>query len=308
MEQHGSESYYILGEGLLTESVGGRERALAASVEAAVPPFRFSRLGPKGDSVPDATLERAADAMTNVDRRRESRIPAGYTYLGQFVDHDLTFDRTKVALGDRVRPAELVQARSPSLDLDSLYGAGPQDPVSDRFYEDAFHLKMGRTVAAGPDRARDGFDLPRRTSGSAGARRKAVIPDPRNDENLAVAQTHLAFIRFHNRVVDTLPSSVPQAQRFIRARELVVKHYQWMLRHDYLPRICDGRVVRDVFTNGRKVFEVGATPTDVPTMPIEFSVAAFRLGHSMVRDEYNWNKRFDFGERHARFSLHVLWR
>ena len=53
MEQHGSESYYILGEGLLTESVGGRERALAAAVEAAVPPFRFSRLGPKGDSVPD---------------------------------------------------------------------------------------------------------------------------------------------------------------------------------------------------------------------------------------------------------------
>jgi hypothetical protein len=88
---------------------------------------------------------------------------------------------------------------------------------------------------------------------------------------------------------------VPQAQRFVRAREIVVKHYQWLLRHDYLPRICDGRVVRDVFQNGRKAFEVGASPTAVPTMPIEFSVAAFRLGHSMVRDEYNWNRRFDFG-------------
>ena len=296
MERHGSESYYILGEGLVTESVGGRARTLAASVEAAVPPFRFTRLGPKSDPVPDATLERAAAAMTTVDRRRESRIPAGYTYVGQFVDHDLTFDRTKVALGDRVRPAELVQARSPSLDLDSLYGAGPQDPVSDKFYEDAFHLKMGRTIAVGPDEAKDGFDLPRRTSGSAENRRTALIPDSRNDENLAVAQTHLAFIRFHNRVVDTLPGSVPQAQRFVRARELVVKHYQWMLRHDYLPRICDGSVVTDVFRNGRKAFEVGATPTDVPTMPVEFSVAAFRLGHSMVRDEYSWNRRFDFGE------------
>jgi Animal haem peroxidase len=291
-ERHGSESYYVLGEGLLAESVGGRRRALAA----AAAPFRFTRLGPKGDPLPDATLERVAGAMTSVDRRRDARIPAGFTYLGQFVDHDLTFDKTTVMLGERVTPAQLVQARSPSLDLDSLYGAGPQDPESAKFYEDDFHLKMGRTVAIGPDEAKQGFDLPRRTSGTAKQRRTAVIPDPRNDENLAVAQTHLAFIRFHNRAVDTLPASVPDSQKFVRAREAVVKHYQWMLRTDYLPRICDAAVVRDVFKNDRKVFEVGAAPTDVPTMPIEFSVAAFRLGHSMVRDEYSWNRRFDFGE------------
>jgi Animal haem peroxidase len=295
MERHGSESYFVLGEGLLAESEGGRPRALAAEVEAAAPPFRFTRLGPKGARLSDSVLERAAGAMTGRDTRRESRIPAGFTYLGQFVDHDLTFDKTAVTLGERVTPAQLIQARSPSLDLDSLYGAGPQDPISARFYEDDTHLKMGRTDAIGEDQARQGFDLPRGTSGTAAQRRQAVIPDPRNDENLAVAQTHLALIRFHNRVVNTLPSSVPLAQRFVRAREIVVKHYQWMLRTDYLPRVCDGTVVRDVFRNGRKAFEVGAAPTDVPTMPIEFSVAAFRLGHSMVRDEYNWNRRFDFG-------------
>ena len=294
MEHHGSESYYILGEGLLGESDGGRERVLAAAVEAAAPPFRFTRLGPKGPPLSDSTLERVADAMTASDSRRESRIPAGYTYLGQFVDHDLTFDETTVMLGERITPAQLVQARSPSLDLDSLYGAGPQDPDSAKFYDD-IRLKMGRTDAVGGDRARQGFDLPRRSSGTAAERRQAVIPDRRNDENLAVASTHLALMRFHNRVVDRLASSVPQAQRFVRARERVVKHYQWLLRHDYLPRICDPAVVRDVFTNNRKVFEVGAAPTDVPTMPIEFSVAAFRLGHSMVRDEYSWNRRFDFG-------------
>jgi hypothetical protein len=122
-----------------------------------------------------------------------------------------------------------------------------------------------------------------------------VIPDPRNDENLAVAQTHLALIRFHNRVVDTLPSSTPAAQRFATARELVVKHYQWMIRTDFLPRICAKAVIDDVFTNGRKAFAVNAIPTDVPTMPIEFSVAAFRLGHSMIRAAYNWNRRFDAG-------------
>ena len=69
-----------------------------------------------------------------------------------------------------------------------------------------------------------------------------------------------------------------------------------MIRSDYLPRICQPGVVNDVFNNGRKAFEVGATPTDVPTMPIEFSVAAFRLGHSMVRPHYNWNKNFPSGQ------------
>lgn len=295
MEHHGSESYFVLGEGLLGESAGGRDRTLGAAVEAAAPPFRFSRLGPKGKQLPDRVLERLAQAMTAGAGGRAGRISAGYTYLGQFVDHDLTFDKTKVTLGERVTPAQLLQGRSPSLDLDSLYGAGPQDPVSAPFYEDDVHLKMGRTHAIGEDAARQGFDLPRGRGSTAKARRRAVIPDPRNDENLAVAQTHLALVRFHNRVVDTLPGTVPPAQRFAQARELVVKHYQWMLRHDYLPRICARGVVGDVFRNGRKVFEVGATPTDVPTMPIEFSVAAFRLGHSMVRTDYSWNRRFDFG-------------
>lgn len=294
MDRHGSESYFVLDEGLLAETVGGRERALAASVEAAAPPFRFRRLGPRGDQLGDPALRRLANAMTD-GGRRAGRIPAGYTYLGQFVDHDLTFDKTTVMLGERVTPAQLVQARSPSLDLDSLYGAGPQDPASARFYADDVHLNTGRTDAIGEDEAREGYDLPRRGTGRAAARRRALIPDPRNDENLAVAQTHLAFIRFHNRVVDALPASVPAAQRFTRARELVVKHYQWMLRRDYLPRICARAVVNDVFTNGRKTFEAGAPPTDVPTMPIEFSVAAFRLGHSMVREDYSWNRRFDFG-------------
>ena len=88
---------------------------------------------------------------------------------------------------------------------------------------------------------------------------------------------------------------MPVGQRFDKAREIVVKHYQWMLRTDYLPRICAPAVVNNVFRQGRKAFEVGVPPTQVPTMPIEFSVAAFRLGHSMIRSAYNWNKFFDSG-------------
>jgi Animal haem peroxidase len=297
VERHGSESYFVLGEGLLAESAGGREQTLAADTAAVVPPFRFSRMGPKGTNrqLSEAIRRKVGNAMAR-GGGRASRIPAGFTYLGQFIDHDLTFDKTSVMLGVNVSPTHLLQARSPSLDLDSLYGAGPQDPGSARFYEaDGLHLKMGRTTAVGPDAAKDGFDLPRGAGGTVAARRRAIIPDHRNEENLAVAQTHLAFVRFHNRVVDTLPASVPPAQRFDTARDIVTRHYQWMMRTDYLPRICARAVVNDVFRNGRKAFEVGVAPTDVPTMPIEFSVAAFRLGHAMVRQAYNWNRRFDFG-------------
>ena len=206
-----------------------------AAAAASTPKFRFSRVGPKGKPNTKAVRKAVAKAMT-AGGGGDSGIPAGYTYLGQFIDHDLTFDRTDVALGTDITPAEMKQARSPALDLDSLYGAGPANEGSKRFYrDDGRHLRMGRTeaVGSGPLRAHEGFDLPR-----SDARKHATIPDPRNDENLAVAQTHLAFARFHNRVVGTL-GSVPAADRFKEARRLVVKHYQWMIRHDYLPRICE---------------------------------------------------------------------
>ena len=295
MERHGAESYYVIGEGLLGESGEGRVRTLEATGAATTPPFRFSRMGPHGIDVQLGEPNRRKIGAAMIGPSTQSQVPAGFTYLGQFIDHDLTFDQTQVTFGTHVTPAQLLQARSPSLDLDSLYGAGPGDPDSAKFYSDGIHLKVGDTDATG-DPALPTFDLPRAGTGSsAAARRKALIPDKRNDENLAIAQTHLAFIKFHNRVVDSLPAALPDTQKFAQARELVVKHYQWMIRTDYLPRICKRRPIDDVFRNGRKAFEVNATPTDVPTMPIEFSVAAFRLGHSMIREAYNWNKNFDGG-------------
>jgi hypothetical protein len=297
MARHGYESNYVIGEGLLGESVGGRDRLLARTVETTTPPFRFSRLGPSGrdHQLGGPNLTRIGNAMA-IGGGGASQIPAGFTYLGQFIDHDLTFDKTNVMLGERVSPADLLQGRSPSLDLDSLYGAGPTDPVSEKFYEgDGIHLRMGRTVAAEGISGKDDFDLPRGAGTTVARKRKAIIPDPRNDENLAVAQTHLALIRFHNRVVDTLPATLAPSKRFNRARRIVTRHYQWMIRTDFLPRICAPGVVNDVFTNGRKAFEVGVSPIDVPTMPIEFSVATYRLGHSMIRRAYNWNRIFDDG-------------
>jgi hypothetical protein len=315
--RHGSETFFIQGEGLVNTALGGRsgtapdpiehpDAAAAAAAEVAPatdPPFRFSRVGPRGRELPRALARKLANGMVTFDAQPEGDVPAGYTYLGQFIDHDLTMDVTDVRLGEDISAADLLQARSPSLDLDSLYGAGPSDPESAKFYEaDGLHLKTGDTIRVGPDREKVGHDLPRVGTGGAANRRRALIPDKRNDENLIVAQTHLAMIHFHNRVLDKLPASTPAAQRFRRARKQVTLHYQWLIRHDFLPRIVQNRVLEDVFANGRKLVEPTASPTSVPTMPIEFSVAGFRLGHSMVRTAYDWNRRFP-GEAGSLFYM-----
>src|SRR3954447_13786792 len=298
--RHGRERFFVVGEGWVPEPDEGEAWESASSLAAAASSpgaFRFSRLGPRatGHQLDEAARKALGTAMA-AGGGAASQIPAGFTYFGQFLDHDLTFDKTQVAFGANVPPGTMLEGRSPALDLDSLYGAGPSDPVSSKFYAaDGLHLKMGTTVAAAGIPAKAGFDLPRGAGTTAAQKRRAIIPEPRNDENLAVASTHLAMIRFHNRVVDTLPSSVPAAQRFDKAREIVTKHYQWAIRTDYLTRICHAGTVADVFDHHRKIFEVGAAPTQMPTMPIEFSVAAFRLGHSMVRPFYSWNSVFDDG-------------
>lgn len=321
MKRHMRDNYYVVGEGILTHDYKGQPISQRPSTTAALRKFRFSRLGPEGVLTPDALRAKLAEAMTAPGQQPDSAnpsIPAGFTYLGQFVDHDLTMDKTATTLGDQVTVEELIQGRSPALDLDALYGRGPDKPQDRRFYaDDGVKLKVGKTapvpIDASTNRELVGFDLPRVGFGSTkAARRMANIPDPRNDENLAVAQTHLAFIRFHNRVVDVLAGGgIPSAVLFEAARTQVVKHYQWMLRTDMLPRLVDPTIIDDVFTNGRKFFEVPPQydpddpytyvrpgdkyiqPGDTPTMPIEFSVAAYRLGHAMVRGEYQWNRIFN---------------
>jgi hypothetical protein len=293
MAKHGRESFFVVGEGLLTpktdiDSTALNEGATTLLSEAdELRQFRFSRIGQPGAPLSTQLAAELAETMTGNAPDQDSVIPAGYTYLGQFVDHDLTMDKTVTVLGSDLTVDELIQGRSPSLDLDSLYGRGPAEQPE--LFSDGIHLKVGRTAVAGDLPELDGFDLPRDPSAPS-----AVIADPRNDENLAVAQTHCAFIRFHNRVVDTLASG-PESTMFARARATVARHYQWMLRTDYLPRIVDPGIVEDVFTNGRKLFETSPPAGNAPTMPIEFSVAAFRLGHSMVRPAYDWNRIFDNG-------------
>ncbi|CAM5573401.1 hypothetical protein SALBM311S_03355 [Streptomyces alboniger] len=311
-KRHVRTSYFVVGEGILADSgEEGPAQPSTASTVAALRKFQFSRLGQRAkptELLDRPAREELAQAMTRAGSQPDSNnpaVPAGFTYLGQFVDHDLTLDATAVRLEDEVTVRELLQGRSPALDLDSLYGLGPDHRFDRRFYEDdGLRLRTGTTQGL-PDPGGDhlvglplgGFDLPRVGQGSRiSERRRPLIPDGRNDENLVVAQIHSAFIRFHNRVVaDLVGKGVSSAVLFETARETVVKHYQWMLRHDFLPRIVDPGVVDEVFTKGRRFFEPALGEHERPTMPVEFSVAAYRLGHSMVRGAYNWNRIFDKG-------------
>ena len=156
--------------------------------------------------------------------------------------------------------------------------------------------------------AKVGHDLPRvGTGASKKAKRKALIPDPRNDENLIVAQTHLAMIHFHNRVVDRQPTPRPRGPAVQPGPQE---------GHPALPVADPARLPAADLQPGRARRRVHQRPEarrarrrprrDVPTMPVEFSVAAFRLGHSMVRPTYNWNRIFPDGGRHPRLHVRVL--
>jgi len=299
-ERHNRPTYYIANRGELRgETRRGATRAEQAGA------FRFSEMvarqaGPNSDALLTALAER----MTATIPEQDGDIPAGYTYLGQFIDHDLTRDVTKTPLGTPTTAAALEQGRSPALDLDSLYGRGPEDPGSAHLYAAdgaSFRLGASKGLPALPlplpttaFQDLDGFDLPRQGAAAAVPEeaRRAVIADPRNDENLAVAQIHLSFLRFHNAMVQTLVErGVPGNQIFERARRRTVLHYQWMIRHDFLPRLVEPGILDDVFSHGRRIFEPASEGP--ATMPIEFSVAAYRLGHSMIREVYDWNAIFN---------------
>jgi hypothetical protein len=307
--KHGRTQFFIEGEGLVDDAMPSPRlrglvpaAAVAAAAAAAVDTsraFRFCRLFPDLDHFTPADDGLIALGQALVDPfapgSGDSEIPAGFTYLGQFVDHDITFDRTEGIPAGSLDPAEIEQGRSPALELDSLYGRGPEK--SSELYEaDKAHFRVGTTTGRPLFGVTDTFpnDLPRRPASDPTNPKQAIIGDPRNDENLIVAQTHLAFLKFHNKVVDQLAASGTAAgSLFAAARHIVVQHYQSIVLHDFVPRLVDPAVLEDVLENGRTVFFPEGAPTGTYLcMPVEFSVAAYRLGHSMIRGAYQWNKVF----------------
>jgi nucleoid-associated protein YgaU len=224
-------------------------------------------------------------------------VPAIYTYFGQFVDHDITFETSSFQTADLLAPGlaplpvarirdELKNLRTASLELDSLYGPpAPRDPANHAklLVGKVTRLNGTQVPLKRPPGKGDDNDLPRDPRNADPLRdRAARIGDPRNDENLIVAQLHLAFLKAHNRLVD-------QGRSFEEARRLVRQHYQHIVLHDFLKRVADPAIVDRVIARNR-FYDALAEPF---FLPLEFTVAGFRFGHTMVRDTYDFNLNFN---------------
>ncbi len=232
----------------------------------------------------DDELNQLAKFMTDEPKR----IPAGYTYLGQFIDHDISLDSATVARippWNEISVANISNKRTPFFNLETLYGLGCIKAELLQEKSKSF-LRLGETING--DFVEKDFpipnDLPRMKNSPT-----AQIVDERNDENLAVAQTQVAFIKFHNAVVNHLGGEDTTA-RFEEARKIVTLHYQWIILKDFLPKIIKQSVLNQVLSEGNRFY---FPERDSAFMPLEFSVAAYRAGHSLVRNSYNWNRLFN---------------
>jgi hypothetical protein len=272
-------------QGPATDLMEGRFTRLFDSKEAA--PARFE----------EADLVALAGAMTaplddpptpedQVDAEENPAIQSAYTYLGQFIDHDLTFDPTSHLREFVTDVKDLVDFRTPRFDLDNVYGRGPDDQPY-LFQSDGIHLQLGRPLSGNPNDV-GATDLARGPNG------RALIGDPRNDENRIVAQLQATMLRFHNRVADSMPDA-----SFAEVRQQVRWHYQWVVVNDFLPTIINHATVTSVFPHLASSKSIGKDGPrlriadfahGLKLMPVEFSVAAYRFGHSMIRPIYRLNE------------------
>jgi hypothetical protein len=196
-------------------------------------------------------------------------IPAGYVYLGQFIDHDMTLDTTPLTLQQQ-DPKGMTNFDTPRFDLGNVYGKGPSG--SPELYDPA---RPGYFLLNDHDGVRD---LPRDDLGAA------FLGDARDDENLIIGQLQAVFLRLHNKLRD-------EGKTFQQAQQLVRWHYQWLIVNDFLARIVGRDVVgRLIRRTPRKIDFLGTfyKPRNPkrPYMPVEYAGAAYRFGHSMIRAEY----------------------
>jgi hypothetical protein len=213
---------------------------------------------------------------------------AGVTFFGQFLDHDITLDPRSPLL-ERSNPKKTTNFRTAAFDLDSVYGDGPTG--SPELYDvTSGDIKFRVEPIPGSEQvSRKGairFDLPRDPNNNA------ILGDSRNDEHVILAQFHLAMLRFHNAVIDHLrkdPTLADQSPEriFKMAQRQVRWHYQWIILHEFLPLTIGQERVDEILNKGLRFYEVDRRKD--PSIPIEFSVAAYRFGHSQIRPSYRLN-------------------
>ena len=261
----------------------------------ALPPAEFG----VDDTSTLAALHALAQKMVGPDDEakdgadpEESGIPALYTYLGQFVDHDLTFDPAS-SLQQQNDIDGLTDFRTPRFDLDNIYGRGPEDQPYLYDLSRTPKFLLGSPLTGGTPATPPATDLPRNGGNLPPTLpARAIIGDPRNDENVIISQLQGLFFRFHNRFVDDHPGmSFKAVQRQVRF------HYQWMLVNDFLPTLISRKVLERVFPHLKKGESIADElprlqfyhAKDTAYMPLEFSAAAYRFGHSMVCSGYRLN-------------------
>lgn len=272
---------------------GFSDRGIRSTIEARDARGRFGRLFPEVPSAPIRGLEHAvlygdgenglmSAAREGAENPDAESITAGVTFLGQFLDHDITLEITS-ELERQADPDATHNFRTPALELDSVYGLGPD--VQPYLYDPN---RFGRILIGD-----QGNDLQRNRNNVA------MIGDARNDENMLIGQLHLLFIKFHNKVLDgvhsgeikkdargyDIPEGLSDKAKFRIAQQLVRWHYQWMIVNEYLPTVCGEYVVDSILSSGRRFYHFEGDPF----IPVEFSVAAFRFGHSQVRGGYRVN-------------------
>jgi hypothetical protein len=230
------------------------------------------------------------------DRFNENPNPAltsGFTFVGQFVDHDITFDTTPLS-EQQADPNATTNFRTPRYDLDAVYGLGPnQNPqLYDPNDRDKFLIDKRPYSTIRTDTLKTPgvvYDVPRNPDTG-----KAVIADPRNDQTLIILQMHVAMQMFHNKLVDYMRKLlVPRAAVFESARRMARWHYQWMVTHDFLPAIVGKAMADSVYKEvltGVPIINIKyykpTNPLGRPFIPVEFAVAAYRFGHSITRPRY----------------------
>jgi len=201
-----------------------------------------------------------------------ARIPAGFPILGQFIAHDITRDPSMLHHHATVR--ELRNFRAPRLDLEVVYGAGPLSTPYFYDLEDPDKFLIGLNDAGEPG------DVPRNAQG------QALIADSRNDVHALISQLHLAFLKFHNRIVDRLHAEGIRGDAALaEARRLAAWHYQWIVVHEFLPLSVGIEMVEQIVHDGHLIYAFEGQPF----IPVEFADAAYRFGHPQIRSTYQLN-------------------
>ncbi|MEP0175240.1 MAG: peroxidase family protein [Paraglaciecola sp.] len=216
------------------------------------------------------------DELSISSHSKLGKLDAGYTYFGQFIAHE-------IVPCSNPEPSEHNYTTSPELDLKSLYGEPSQYSM---LFDDEGKFRVSDNRP---------YDVIRDENG------RALIPDQRNDENAIILQFHVLWQKIHNKIIDLITPSIDEKCKLNsvathnEARKITTALFQYLTIYDYAERILHPKVFKCYFGTISKAPTIQTKEyilkdnTKLNAIPVEFSHAVFRFGHSMVRGNYKLN-------------------